>query len=233
MIVATGHRQYAYSDTLAPLRAIHPDPANSANVITVYSGTPVGKNAVFRPDAGLDPDLTWSREHLWPVSYGLDPEGVEPGVTNGDAGPDYTDLFNLRPAIHTVNYQRGNRYFDETSGTPTIPPLAPLCRSDANSWEPADTEKGDLARAMFYMATRYDGSEPRTIDLEISDAPATTAGRFGRLATLLQWHQLDPVSPLERRQNQLIFTTYQKNRNPFVDHPEYVALIWGSGLPIT
>jgi endonuclease I len=225
-IAATGHRQAAYSATLAPLRALHPDPANSANVVTVYSGTVVGKNAVYRPDAGLDPDLTWSREHVWPVSYGLDPEGVDPGATDGDAGPDYTDLFNLRPAIHTVNSQRGNLYFDETSGTPFIPALAPQCSSDGNSWEPRDSEKGDLARAMFYMATRYDGSEPLTIDLELGNTPAAAAGRFGRLATLLEWHAQDPVSLQERQQNQLIFTTYQGNRNPFVDHPEYVALIW-------
>ncbi|MEO0017016.1 MAG: Extracellular ribonuclease [Verrucomicrobiota bacterium] len=227
-IAATNHRPYDYKDTFAPLRAIHPDPANSANILTVYSGASIAKSPVYQPNAGLDPDLTWSREHLWPVSYGLDPDGINPGATQGDAGPDYTDLFNLRPAIHTVNGQRGNRIFDETSGSPSVPQLAPLCSYDTDSWEPRDSEKGDIARAMFYMATRYDGSDPLTLDLELSNTPATAVGRFGRLSTLLRWHEQDPVSPLERQQNQLIFATYQKNRNPFLDHPEYAALIWGT-----
>lgn len=227
-IAATGHRVYAYNNTFAPLRDLDADPANADRVITVYSGTPLGRNDVYRPDAGLDPALSWSREHLWPVSYGLDPEGADPGATGADAGPDYTDLFNLRPAVHTVNAQRGNLYYDESSGTPVIPPLAPGCSSDANSWEPRDSEKGDIARAMFYMATRYDGSEPLTLDLELANSPSATAGRFGDLGTLLQWHTQDPVSPEERQRNHLIFTTYQKNRNPFVDRPEFVGLIWGS-----
>jgi hypothetical protein len=226
-IAATGQRTYAYADTFAPLRAIHADPADANRVLTVYSGTSVGKNEVYRPDAGLDPDLTWSREHLWPVSYGLDPEGVDPGATDGDAGPDYTDLFNLRPAVHTVNQQRGNAYFDETSGTPVVPPLAPLCSHDSNSWEPRDVEKGDLARAMLYMAVRYDGGDAKTLDLELGNEPSTAAGRFGHLATLLRWHREDPVDLGERQRNQLIFATYQHNRNPFVDHPEYAAMVWG------
>lgn len=227
-IASTGHRQYAYSNTFNPIRAINADPADTNFVLTVYSGTSVPKNDVYRPDAGLDPGLTWSREHLWPVSYGLDPDGVDPGVTDGDAGPDYTDLFNLRPAINTVNGQRSNRYFDETSGTPSIPPLAPLCTYDTNSWEPRDEEKGDIARAMFYMAVRYDGGEPLTMDLELGNSPSSAAGRFGHLATLLRWHTEDPVSLTERQRNHLIFTTYQKNRNPFVDHPEFAAMLWGS-----
>jgi hypothetical protein len=127
-----------------------------------------------------------------------------------------------------VNTARGNLYYDESTGTVTSPALAPDCSKDSNSWEPREVEKGDLARGLLYMATRYDGTDPNTLDLEIGNAPTSTAGIFARLSTLLQWHQDDPVSLEERRQNQLIYTTYQKNRNPFIDHPEYVDLIWGS-----
>ena len=228
IIAATGHRAYDYADTFNPLRAIHADPANSANVLTVYSGTSVPRNDVYRPDAGLDPNLTWSREHLWPVSFGIDPEGVNPGSTGGDAGRDYTDLFNLRPAINSVNSLRSNRIFDETGTSPSIPALAPLCSYDSDSWEPRATEKGDIARAMFYMAVRYDGTDALTLDLELANSPSTGAGRFAKLSTLLRWHDQDPVSLTERQQNQLIYSTYQKNRNPFVDHPEYVDRLWGT-----
>ncbi len=227
-IIATGHVQLAYSNTFNPLRAIYVDPNDANRVLTVYSGTSVNKTDVYRPGVGLDPDVTWSREHIWPDSFGLDPTNVNPGSTDGNAGPDFTDLFNLRPCFQTVNNQRSNKYYDESSGTVSTPPLAPLCSYDGDSWEPRDVEKGDLARSIFYMATRYDGSEPLTIDLEIGETPLTTLGRFAKLSTLLKWAEEDPVSQDERQRNQLTYSAYQHNRNPFIDHPEYIALIWGS-----
>lgn len=227
-IITTGSRQYSYSDTYTPLRAIHEDPANTANLLTVYSGTSLGKFAAYF--SGENANTTWSREHVWPVSFGLDTSDVDPGFTNADAGADYTDLFNLRPALQAVNSTRGNLFFDESSGNVTTPSLAPLCSRDSNSWEPREVEKGDLARAMLYMATRYDGTDPNTIDLEIGSSPNESSGRFANLATLLTWHKNDPVSQDERKMNQLIYSTYQRNRNPFIDHPEYVSMIWGSAL---
>lgn len=221
------YRAYAYSDTFNPLRSLDEDPDNSANVLTVYSGAALAKNSVYFP-GGPDANLSWSREHLWPVSYGLDPENADPGSPEGgDAGPDYTDLFNLRPCIHSVNNLRGNRYYDATSGVPSIPALAPECSYDTNSWAPRPEERGDIARVILYMATRYDGTDALTLDLELSNSMSASAGRFGRLSTLLRWHQEDPVSLRERQRNQRIFSAYQRNRNPFVDRPEFVSLVWG------
>jgi hypothetical protein len=224
--ITTGHVPVPYGDTFAPLRVLDVDPANPANIVAIYSGASVAKNDVYRPNASLDPDLTWSREHVLPSSFGLDPGDVNPGSTGGDAGPDYPDLHNLRPELQTVNSTRGNLFFDETSGTSVVPPLAPGCSRDTDSWEPREEYKGDLARVALYMATRYDGTDSNTMDLEIGDTPSTTTGRFARLATLLRWSEQDPVSTAERKRNHLVHG-YQGNRNPFVDHPEYVALIWG------
>jgi hypothetical protein len=221
------YRAYAYADTYAPLRAIWEDPNNGSNLITVYSGSSVGKNAAYFP-GGPSPDVSWSREHVWPDSFGLDPDNVNPGSTGLDAGPDFTDLFNLRPCLQTVNTQRGNRFFDETAGVGTIPVLAPLCSFDADSWEARDVEKGDLARSLFYMAMRYDGSDANTLDLELANVPSTSLGRFASLAMLLRWNEMQPVGQEERKRNQTVFATYQRNRNPFVDHPEYINLIWGN-----
>lgn len=224
-IIRNNHTQLAYSATLNALRTIYEDPSNTSNVLLVYSGTSVAKSAAYF--SGQDPSTTFSKEHAWPDSFGLDTTNVNPGSTDGDAGPDFTDLFNLRPIYQTVNSQRGNKYYDETTGTGTIPTLAPGCSYDTDSFEPRDIEKGDLARAMFYMATRYDGSEPLTLDLEIDNSPNASAGRFAKLGTLLQWAEQDPVSDEERRRNQATYGI-QHNRNPFIDHPEYLALIWGS-----
>jgi hypothetical protein len=81
---------------------------------------------------------------------------------------------------------------------------------------------------MFYMAVRYDGSDAGTLDLELGEAPNAGQAVFGNLATLLQWHLDDPVSAEERRRNDLIYDNYQRNRNPFVDRPEFVAKIFGA-----
>lgn len=220
------YHQYDYSDTYAPLRIIWEDPNNAANIITTYSGTSLGKNQNYFP-GGPSGDVSWSREHVWPDSFGLDPGNVNPGSTDGNAGADFTDLFNLRPCLQTVNSQRGNLYYDFTTGTPTVPPLAPACSRDSDSWEPREVEKGELARTIFYMAMRYDGTDPLTLDLEVANTPNTSQGRFANLAALLRWNDLYPPTLEERRRNQLIYSNYQRNRNPFIDHPEYINRIWG------
>ena len=92
---------------------------------------------------------------------------------------------------------------------------------------------------MFYMETRYEGgthsisgcSEP---DLRLTDNRSqivsnTSANQsiayMGLLSTLLEWHIEDPVSAEEQMRNDVVFG-YQGNRNPYVDHPEYVCQIW-------
>jgi hypothetical protein len=95
---------------------------------------------------------------------------------------------------------------------------------------PRPEEKGDIARAMFYMAVRYEGGEA-TPDLKLSDTPNAATYTFGRLSDLLAWHREDPVDEAERKRNHLIYTSYQFNRNPFVDDPDYAELVF-RGVPV-
>jgi endonuclease I len=192
-------------------------------VLAVYSGTSEPKFS--------DGGLTWNREHCWPRGYGI-------SATGTGASADESDLFNLRACLEGVNQARGDRIYDNASPNhPTDPAVAPAgapqCLYDANFgqgglWTPRPSEKGDLARAMFYMAVRYDGSDAGTVDLELGEAPNAGQAVFGNLATLLQWHLDDPVSAEERRRNDLIHDNFQGNRNPFVDRPEFVAKIFGA-----
>ena len=95
-------------------------------------------------------------------------------------------------------------------------------------FEPCDELKGDVARMLFYMAVRYEGNNGE-VDLELVNGVTTsTSTNIGDLATLLEWNAQDPVSAEEIRRNGLVFS-YQGNRNPFIDHPELVELIFGSG----
>ncbi len=199
---------------LDPLRVLYEDPADPHNILLVYSQTSVSKSS-----------SSWNREHLWPRARG----------DSDQAGPDDSDLFHVVPADTSVNNVRGNLYFDESNPNDpgyVIPaaPLAPQTSRDSDSWQPAPSERGDIARALFYMEVRYDGTEPNTTDMELVSYPPS-GSQMANLNTLLLWNEQDPPDDAERRRNDLIFSDYQHNRNPFIDHPEWVQAIWGVGTP--
>lgn len=177
------------------------DPKNQGNLIELYTGKSVA--------AG---DGSWNREHVWAKSHG--DFGTKPGPG--------TDLHHLRPSDIKVNSIRGNKDFDnggqEVEG-------APGNRTDDDSYEPRDAVKGDVARMILYMATRYDG-ENGAPDLEPNDKVNNgSAPAIGKLSVLKQWSKQDQPDEFEKHRNDVIFET-QKNRNPFIDHPEWVEGIW-------
>jgi endonuclease I len=215
--IVRGHTVIPYAQLHAPLARLHEDPANPNNVILVYSADSVPKGTDFNSAA-------WNREHAWPRSRG-----------NADmAGPDDSDLHYIWPCYDAVNSARGNLYYDfSTTSDPGFRapahPLAPRTSLDSDSWEPPAGQRGALARCLFYVAVRYDGDEPATSDMELVSYPPT-GSQMGNLNTLLRWHVEEPVTDAERRRNDLIFSDYQRNRNPFIDHPEWVPIIWGGPL---
>ncbi|MEK7954248.1 endonuclease [Luteolibacter soli] len=209
------------TDVWDALKVLDEDPNNSSNVILVYSGASWPKSDT-NGDGNTGTSASWEREHCWPKSFGVE-----------DTGPDTSDLFNLRSCRRSVNASRGNRIYDQANPGSTAPPNCPECLYDPDGtqgeiWTPRPSEKGDLARAIFYMAVRYDGRDTGTVDLELANIANVNNGVFGNLATLITWNQADPVSETERRRNHLIYTQFQHNRNPFIDHPEMVAQVFGS-----
>lgn len=89
--------------------------------------------------------------------------------------------------------------------------------------------RGDFARTLFYMAVRYQGNDASlTPDLElVVGKPEPETPHLGGLCLLLDWHEADPVSALERNRNDRIYQ-WQGNRNPFIDRPEFAADIWSN-----
>ena len=156
----------------------------------------------------------WNREHVWSKSRG--------GFGNRP-GPG-TDLHLIRATDVSVNNARSNQAFDD-GGEPVIDNDGPTgCRRDADSWEPPDAVKGDVARMLFYTAVRYELNP----DLELTERAAERgdkAPRHGVKSALLRWHKLDPVDDHERRRNDRI-EELQGNRNPFIDRPELVGALW-------
>ncbi|MEU3447333.1 endonuclease [Streptomyces thermolilacinus] len=197
----------SYSAVWTALKETDEDPANSANVRLLYSGTSRSKS-LNGGDLG-----DWNREHVWAKSHGDFGTSTGPG----------TDLHHLRPADVQVNSIRGNKDFD-MGGSPVSG--APGSYTDSNSFEPRAADKGDVARMILYMAVRYEGTDGWP-DLEPNDSVTNgTAPLHGRLSVLKQWNEQDPPDAFERKRNELIYGKYQHNRNPFIDHPEWVEAIW-------
>lgn len=179
---------------------------NEDYLYLIYTDTLKGSSSQGYPDHGpalaqWDSGATWNREHVWAKSL-FGTGGYDPG--EGTRGID-ADLHNLRAADTTVNSTRGNNKF-----------IAQVYNVNGfgnynSQWYPGDHHRGDVARILFYMDIRW--------------GLLTDLLNIGDLATLIQWHKLDPVDEFEIRRNNLIHG-YQGNRNPFIDHPELVDAIY-------
>lgn len=212
--IIDGHTELSYTAVTNALKVTDEDPNNSNNVICIYTGWSYAKTAF----GNLGDE--WNREHTWSKSHG--------GF--GDYPPEGTDLHHLRPCDASVNSAKSNRDFSKGT-TPYTDGSGPTgCFTGSYVWEPRTEDKGDVARMMFYMAVRYEGDNGET-DLElVSYVNSSPDGQplYGNLDTLLKWHQDDPVDAWEISRNNAIYYQYQGNRNPFIDHPEYVGMIWGT-----
>ena len=150
-----------------------------------------------------DNGITWNREHVWPQSL----LGVS--VTNSSINVG-SDLHNLKPADPSENSSRNNKFYDDIT--------------TSVSYEPHSDVKGDLARILFYMVVMYDYLELKDLE-DFTGIGEPGLYEMGLLEVLLSWHELDPVDDFERNRNNVIYY-YQGNRNPFIDHEEFVALLF-------
>lgn len=213
---ARHHARMSYSAVWDALKYTDEDPANTANVILLYTGRSQAKTHNASGNAS-DPDA-WNREHVWAKSHGFPDEGQW----------GHTDIHHLRPADVSVNSTRGNKDFDW--GGSAIGE-APGNLTDGNSFEPRAAVKGDVARMMFYMAMRYEGNDNTGVgNLELADSVGTSGNLFGKRCTLIAWHRADPVSADEIRRHARIVER-QGNRNPFVDYPAWAEELFGTGCP--
>ncbi|MDD4100504.1 MAG: endonuclease [Candidatus Cloacimonetes bacterium] len=213
----THSTQYSYDALWTQLQYTDEDPDNGSNIIQIYTGWSIPKSHY---GGGV---TQWNREHTWSKSHG----------DFGETRPAGTDLHHMRPCDATVNSSKGNKDFDE-GGSEYIDASpypgysgATENYTSSSTWEPRDEDKGDVARMIMYMAVRYEGTDTG-YDLEIVDYNnSSPSGQpyYGKLSTLLQWHEQDPVDAWEILRNDRIWER-QGNRNPFIDHPEYAQYLW-------
>lgn len=205
--IIDGQNTRTYDQLRADLQVTDADLNDPTKLRVIYNnGVPITKKTVGSIP-GWDGGTTWNREHSWPQNRGVD--------TTGE--PDGTDLFHLFSSKMTDNSTRGDRNYGGVYGQTT----RGIYGSD--SYYPGDADAGLLARAEFYMDVRYNGSESNTQDLELVNGEEPAGGRkMGDLASLLAWNYAAPPDEFERKRNKIIYSSYQGNRNPFIDHPEYV-----------
>jgi hypothetical protein len=198
------------------------------NIIKIADRNPLNHNQVWlmyveQPRAVLDFQTTgnntgtWNREHIYPQSRGGfsngtsdTPDGIAIWLpTNADdilAG--HADAHHIRAEDGQENSSRNNKDYGLTDYNGPA--------GNQGSW------KGDVARAVFYMAIRYN-----LLNVVNGNPPDTTLHQLGDLATLLVWNSTDPADDFEMHRNNYIYT-WQINRNPFIDLPQLANYIWGT-----
>ena len=226
IIASSNVRLHSYADIWEIIRTADQNPLNSNQIWDMYLEVPMSK---------LDQQNTssivgkWNREHIFPQSRG----GFE--VADGDYADGIniwlptsasnridgvSDAHHIRAENGQENSSRNNKnYGNVNSSTIYAGPVG-----TQGSW------RGDVARALFYMAVRFDGLNVVNGDPN-EYLPSTTisSGNIGDLASLLTWNTTDPRDDFEMNRNNYIYT-WQMNRNPFIDYPNLADYIFGANF---
>ena len=226
--IIKGHTVVSYSSLKSTYHEIT-DKKPDGKVWDMYSDVPGGTPPYTYSFIAADQCGNYSvegdcynREHSFPQSW------------FNSSSPMKSDLFHVYPTDGKVNGMRSSYPYGEVSA-PTKTSLngsklGPNTSAGYSGtvFEPLDEYKGDFARTYFYMATRYyseDGSWSSN-DMTNGAEPKPWA-----LDLLYQWHMQDTVSQKEIDRNNAVYGI-QNNRNPFIDHPEWVDTVWFYTPPI-
>lgn len=201
-------------------------------------------------------ELAWgiNQEHVWAKSQGFqkesgygargDPMHLMAGNARVNQNSHGDRMYGFVDKSKSYNHEDINAYSHLQNNIWGYP--LNVSSSTSTIFEPQDCDKGDIARAIFYMATRYhyntiftdtegiSTDNPNLTLTQITGAKSsytsseTNPGQMGILKDLLAWNRLDPPDEFEIRRNNLLFRNYTKNRNPFIDYPEWAEYIWGS-----
>ncbi|MBT0608886.1 endonuclease [Aequorivita echinoideorum] len=207
-------RAQTYADVVDILKEADQNPENSNEVWLFYTEQARAKY-LYQNTGGSNVGL-WNREHTYPQSrggfYTIEYDEVADGrdlflVSSADSlRHGISEVHGLRAADGPENSSRNNSDYGEYDGP----------AGNLGSW------KGDAARAVMYMAVRFNN-----LELVNGDPANTTVGQLGDLETLLDWHRNDPPDDFEMHRNNVIYT-WQFNRNPFIDRPDLVEYIYGN-----
>ncbi|HET7843368.1 MAG TPA: endonuclease [Xanthomonadales bacterium] len=251
-----GHVAFTYFGAWTILEAADQDPLNANRILDVYRNRTYTKGDCRSGATSSCPtgaSNRYNREHTWPNSHGFnDLDGLD---GDGNPYPMYTDAHMLYLSAEDYNSNRGNKYYGNCSGCSENPTDAyngygggtGVYPGNSNwsgsaAYEVWNHRKGDMARAVLYMDVRYEGLVVNSVrkepDLIVTDdtslASGTTpsgqvpaVGYMGLKSVLVAWSNQDPPDDQERLRNDVVYS-FQQNRNPFIDHPEWVNCLYAT-----
>ena len=203
---------------------------NDNTIFDLYSENPTGPDPVTfifktnRCGTYSDEGFCYNREHIVPQSiFDL-------------ASPMNADAHFIPPVDGYVNNKRSDNPHGNvavafwTSRNGSKSGTSAVAGYTGTVFEPLNDFKGDIARMYFYFATRYENTVATYTSYPMFNGTNNQVFTTNFLAMLVSWHNQDPVSAREIARNNAIYAR-QNNRNPFIDHPEYVELIWGAAIP--
>lgn len=228
-IITAGHNPGSYGGLWIAYQTTDRDYyyENDGTILDIYSERPtaadpynftVGTNQCGSYNSESD---CYNREHIIPQSL------------FNEALPMVADIHFIRATDGYVNNIRGSFPFGNVGVTNYISNNGSKRGSSVSAgytgtvFEPIDEFKGDIARMIFYFVTRYETQLSGFSSGNMLGNSAYPGLQTWELNQLLAWHNLDPVSPAEIGRNNASYT-YQGNRNPYIDNPNYVNLVWGA-----
>lgn len=233
-IITSGHQTKSYDNLYNGYPSTDSDNyyEKDGSVLDIYSENPSGadpyvyQHGVKKCGNYNTEGDCYNREHIFPQGY------------FNSASPMVSDIHHIVPTDGKVNGYRSNFPFGKVGSANFVSENGSKRGTSASPnysgtvFEPIDEFKGDVARMILYFATRYESKLSSFDDNDILTNSAFPGVEDWELAVFKEWHTNDPVSQREIVRNNAAYT-YQGNRNPFIDHPEYVALIWGTTTPDT
>lgn len=230
-IITNGHNTKSYDNLYNGYPTTDTDHYydNDGSVLDIYSENPNGSDS-YNYQHGVKKCGNYSsegdcynREHVIPQSF------------FNSASPMVSDIHFIRPTDGKVNGMRSNYPFGTVSSPSFTSKNGSKLGSSSSTgytgtvFEPINEFKGDIARMVFYFVTRY---ESRLSGFSSGNMLGNTTYpglQTWELNVLLAWAAQDPVSPSEIERNNASYV-YQGNRNPYIDHPEWVQAVWGTQI---
>lgn len=203
-------RAQTYADIVDMLKEADQNPENSNQVWLVY--LEIGRAKIDYQTVSSSVGL-WNREHTFPRSR------AGYNSIEADETADGRNVYGPRMPIHYAMVTPMVMDFVQPTALKIVHVMTNITDSTNGPVGTLGGFKGDVARSVFYLAVRYNG-------LEIVNGFPDITGQLGDLLTLLNWHRNDPPDDYEMNRNNIIFD-WQKNRNPFIDHPALVEYILG------
>ncbi|MDA9008191.1 endonuclease [Flavobacteriaceae bacterium] len=236
-IISNGHIDQGYSALYDAYLLSDNDSfyENDNTVLDMYSENPSGSDSYNynhndRTCGNYNSENDcYNREHIFPQGF------------FNEQLPMRTDIHHVVPTDGYVNNRRANYPFGEVTNDTWISNNGSKVGQNTFGsysgivFEPIDEFKGDIARMLLYFAVRYEDEvtdnswDNHTITNNPLNGTNNQVYEVWYLQLLYKWHNDDPVSAREIKRNNEAYN-FQGNRNPFIDYPEYVDLIWGALL---